>query len=122
MGYPLINTQRLTLLAYSGISVSKEYRTDKTTSDFQFELPLQVGFEVYKMSNSDFTVTSTTTLYKGITISDRIRIDHSTTLSLKVYKDLKISLEFFVNYDSKPSTANVSNADYGTVFGLGYTF
>lgn len=122
MGYPLLSNEKLTLLALSGISVSKEYRTDKTISNFQFEIPIQLRFDVYKMSNSDFTVTSATTLYKGITVSDRIRLDHSTEMSLKVYKDLKVTLEFFINYDSKPSAENVSNADYGTVIGLGYTF
>jgi hypothetical protein len=122
IGYPILNNRRLSLLALSGISLSREYRTDNTVSNLQFEIPFQLRFDLYKMSNSDFTVSSTTTLYKGITISDRIRIDHSTDLSLKVYKDLKVSLEFFVNYDSNPSAKDVSNADYGTVIGLGYNF
>jgi hypothetical protein len=122
LGHPIINTQRLILIALSGIAINKEFRTDKSQSNYQLEIPLQMKFEVYKMNNSDFGIASTTTLFKGITVANRLRIDHSTELSLKVYKDLKVSLEFFANYDSKPYASDASHTDYGTVFGFGYSF
>jgi hypothetical protein len=122
MGYPVISTPKAQLVTLAGASVSREYRTDGTRSNLQWEIPLLLRLVVYKTGSNDFTVTSSTTFYKGLTIADRIRLDHRTTLGLSVYKDLKVSLEFFVNYDSRPSSEDVSNADYGTVFGLGYTF
>jgi len=122
MGYPMVNTRKFNLTTFAGVSLSREFRTDQTSSNIQTEIPFILSLQVFKMSNNDFTATSSTTVYKGLTVSDRIRLDHSTTLSLDIYKDLKISLEFFFNLYSKRSTANVSKADYGTVFGLGYKF
>ncbi|HSC52722.1 MAG TPA: DUF481 domain-containing protein [Phnomibacter sp.] len=122
IGYPVIHTARVNMLTLSGISLSKEFRTDKTQSNIQWEWPIQLRLEVFEMSSNDFTVTSATTFYKGITVSDRIRVDHSTVLGISVYKDLKVNLEFFINYDTRPTAVNVSHADYGTVLGLGYTF
>jgi hypothetical protein len=122
VGYPIINTRRMYFVTLAGISVNRELTFGQKLSPFQFEFPLLLRLSLYKLKSGDFTLTTTTYFYQGITNASRRRLDQSTTLAFSVFKDIDLSIEIFVNFDSQPKTAGVNKADYGTVFGLSYNF
>jgi hypothetical protein len=122
VGYPIINTRRMYFVTLAGISVNRELTFGQKLSPFQFEFPLLLRLSLYKLKSGDFTLTTTTYFYQGISNASRRRLDQSTTLAFSVFKDIDLSIEIFVNFDSQPKTAGVNKADYGTVFGLSYNF
>ncbi|MFI5155783.1 MAG: DUF481 domain-containing protein, partial [Chitinophagales bacterium] len=61
-------------------------------------------------------------IYPGISDWGRIRNDDNLAVSVEVFKDFTIGLNFYYTYDSKPPQGALSTNDYGVNFTIGYTF
>jgi hypothetical protein len=101
---------------------NQEKSTEGETSGTQTEFFAQLQFNLFKFTKPEIKFDIRQTFYAGITEKGRIRSDGEANLSWEIIKDLRLSLQFYDNYDSRPPVSGSSNFDYGMVFGISYVF
>lgn len=109
------------LLALSGLTFNQELSTAKTASGLLLEIPLIVKFNFYKYSRPDIQISSTQSVFFGLTQAGRIRYDNKISFSWQVIRYFYITLNPYSSYDSKPPEGN-SKFDYGIAFSVTYKF
>jgi Protein of unknown function, DUF481 len=108
--------------ARTGLVFNQEKSTEEKTTGTLTEYYAQLQFNLFKFTKPEIKFDITQTFYAGITEKGRIRSDGEVNLSWEIVKDLRLTLQFYDNYDSKPPVASSSNFDYGIVFGIAYVF
>jgi hypothetical protein len=108
--------------ARTGLVLNQEKSTEGEKPGTQTEFFAQLQFNLFKFTKPEIKFDITQTFYAGITEKGRIRSDGEANLSWEIIRDLRLSLQFYNNYDSKPPVASSSNLDYGIVFGVSYVF
>jgi hypothetical protein len=108
--------------ARSGLVFNQEKSTEGETTGTLTEFFAQLQFNLFKFTKPEIKFDITQTFYAGITEKGRIRSDGVTNLSWEILKDLRLTLQLYNNYDSKPPVSASSNIDYGIVFGISYVF
>jgi len=108
--------------ARSGLVFNQEKSTENQTTGTLTEFFAQLQFNLFKFTKPEIKFDITQTFYAGITDKGRIRTDGVTNLSWEMVKDLRLTLQFYNNYDSRPPVPSSANFDYGIVFGISYVF
>lgn len=109
------------IILLSGITLSQELTTTGEKSTPLFELPVMMRFNFFRSSHPDLKISTSQTLYIGLTEWGRIRFDGSTSASWQLVKNFYLSLNPYTNYDSRPA-AGSHNFDYGLSFSISYDF
>jgi hypothetical protein len=108
--------------ARGGLVFNQEKSTEGEKPGTQTEFFAQLQFNLFKFTKPEIKFDITQTFYVGITEKGRIRSDGEANLSWEIIKELRLSLQLYNNYDSKPPVSSSSNVDYGIVFGISYVF
>ncbi len=118
-GNKLIVRKNLQLLAISGISLSQEKNTQNIQTGPLVEVPAILRFNYYKFQHPNIQISSSQSVYFGITEKGRIRYSGSTDFSWELIKDFSFTFSLYNNFDNKSSG---SSTDFGAVMGLSYKF
>jgi hypothetical protein len=122
IGNKFITSKVVYAWARTGLVFNQEISTEGVNSGTLTEFYAQLQFNLFKFTKPEIKFDITQTVYGGITEKGRIRSDGVANLSWEIVKDLRLSLQFYNNYDSKPPVASSSNFDYGVVFGISFVF
>lgn len=122
IGNRLVMKQRMRLFAIASMVVNQEQSVEVTTPDNLYEASLRIQFDVYKFEKPKTTIALSQTAYYGLTQPGRIRDEGSTDISIELYKDFYLKLNFYVSYDSEPPASPDAKVDYGTVIGISVLF
>ena len=118
-GNKLIVRKNLQLLAISGIALSQEKNTDGVRTGSLVEVPAILRFNFYNFQHPNIQISSSQSVYFGITEKGRVRYNGSTDFSWELIKDFSFTFSFYNNFDNKSSG---SSTDFGIVMGLSYKF
>ncbi len=122
-GYKVIFSANFQLMGLAGLSVSQERSTTGEDQNFLCELPAGFSLDFFRFSHPNMQITSSHVFYAGLTQWGRVRYDGNTTFAWELFKDFDFSLNFYMNYDSRPpDSSSTGKIDYGTVVGLTYKF
>ncbi len=121
-GSKFITSNRVYAWMRLGASVAEERGTDGTDSGALYELFYQLEFNFFRFTKPKVTFTVSETAYYGLTESNRIRTDGQADLDWEIVKNLNLDLSIYHNYDSRPSGGGGGKTDYGTLFGVNYSF
>jgi len=69
------------LLAFSGLAFDQELSTTGTESGLLLEIPVVINFNFYKYHNPDIQISSTQSVFFGLTQAGRIRYDNKINFS-----------------------------------------
>jgi hypothetical protein len=122
IGNKLIIKKNMRLLATTGMTFSQEKSIEGVSSGLLFEIPVMFQFNYYQFRHPDIQISSTQTVYFGISQHGRVRYDGSTNFSWQLIRYFYLNLSPYTNFDSHPPAGSSSNFDYGIVFGLSYKF
>jgi Protein of unknown function, DUF481 len=122
VGNKLVIKKNLRLLATTGISFSQEKSTEGVQSGLQLDIPVAFQFNFYQFHHPDIQISSTQTVYFGISQQGRIRYDGTTNFSWQLIRYFYLTISPYNNFDSNPPAGNGSHFDYGIVMGLSYKF
>jgi hypothetical protein len=122
LGNKFITSKIAYAWARTGLVFNQEKSTEQKTTGTLTEYYAQLQFNLFKFTKPEIKFDITQTFYAGITEKGRIRTDGTSNLSWEIIKDLRLTLQSYVNYDSKPPVSSNSNLDYGIVFGISYVF
>jgi hypothetical protein len=122
LGNKLIIRKNLRLLATTGVTFSQEKSIEGASSGLLFEIPVMFQFNFYQFEHPDIQISSTQTIYFGISQDGRVRYDGSTNFSWQLIRYFYLNISPYTNFDSHPPAGSTSNFDFGIVFGLSYKF
>jgi Protein of unknown function, DUF481 len=120
--YNVIYRNRFQLRLLSGITINQERNINSESLKPVFEIPLNVNLNLFKFEKPNISITTSQTVFVGLTQKGRVRYDGDTRFSWEMIKDLSLTTSIYHSYDSKPVAAGANNFDFGIVFGLKYTF
>ncbi len=96
---------------------SSEATVGRTGNSAEAVLGTQINFFRFKTTN----ILADARLYPSLSDLGRVRFDLTTSLKLKLAKDLYWRAGFYLNSDSRPPQ-NLPKTDYGSTSSLGWTF
>jgi hypothetical protein len=100
IGNRLIAQRNVEFLAASGISIQNEAAVSENGHENQSEVPILIKLSLFDLNKPEIEITSTSIGFLGLTDSGRFRLDHKSNLSLEMWGDFQLSLEFYYNYDN----------------------
>lgn len=121
-GNKFITSKVVYAWAISGLVFNQEKSTEGEISQTLSELFGQLQFNFFRFTKPEINLDMSQTFYYSLSESGRFRNNGDTNLSWEIINDLKVNLEFYNNYDSKPPVEGSRKLDYGIVFGISYKF
>lgn len=111
------------LYAGAGINIAQEkgYDNNIITNDLAGSFILY--WKVYKLSSPKVWVDANLSYLPYLTNGPRNRVTFNLSPKVNLFSDnFKVGLNFYYNYDSKPSSEAAANDDYGLNLQLTYSF
>lgn len=105
-----------------GLAFNQETNTEYETSGTLVEVYMQFEFNFFRFFKPKLSLTLAQTVYYNLSQLGRFRNDGTVNLSYEAIKDLKFTLSFYNNYDSKPPVEGSQTFDYGVTYGITYKF
>lgn len=121
-GRHLIQTNRTRFSALAGLVVNREWVAGSEPDGTSVEGVIGAQFSAFTYSTPKTDISTTLSAFPSITESGRYRIEFDCRLNREIVADFFVNLTGYVSYDSEPPSAEASKSDYGTVFGIGYSF
>ena len=111
----------LRLLAITGIALNQEKSTTAESSELLVEIPFVVRFNYFKYHRPNLQLSSSQSVFYGLSQRGRIRYSSNTNFSWELTKDFYVNITPYVNYDSQPPEGN-NRIDFGLSVSLSYKF
>ena len=90
------------------------------SENFELFMGDRFRLKIYRFPKAEITIDMAG--YYGLTIRDRWRFTNSTSLRYEVIRDLRIGVEFYEQYDSKPLDGGAALNDFRVATSLVWTF
>ncbi len=117
-----VQTNRLEFLGSGGLVLTREkyFSTEGTTKGV--EGLLWLSFRAFRYDSPELDASFVSQAYPSFTIKGRWRLQNDVRLSYELFSDFTLTTTLFDSYDSKPQGVSAPTHDYGTTFGIGWTF
>jgi hypothetical protein len=122
VGRYVMNTNRANLMVLGGVAwQDTKYQQAKVPIGRQHEADglVYAKASFFRFSKTNFD--GTLMLLPALSDPGRLRVDMNLTYYLKIFGNLNSNLSFYGNWDTQPPPG-LSNSDYGTSYGLSWTF
>ncbi|KAB2817524.1 DUF481 domain-containing protein [Phaeocystidibacter marisrubri] len=86
------------------------------------EVPALIRFHFFRYRNPKISLTTSQSVYFGVTEVGRFRHDGEIQLAWEIVDDLSLTLTLYDSYDTQSPSTGGALLDYGTVTGLSYSF
>jgi hypothetical protein len=111
----------LRLLAITGITLNQEKSTAGESSDLLVEIPFVVRFNYFKYHRPNLQLSSSQSLFYGLTQLGRVRYTSNTKFSWELTNDFYLNITPYINFDSEPPEGN-NKIDFGMSLSLSFKF
>jgi hypothetical protein len=119
-GNKLIVQKYSQLYAITGLVFNEEKSTSGEHSGLLFEIPIALKFNFFKYSQPNIQISSSQTVFFGITQKGRIRFTGNTSFSWQLIRDFYLTINPYTNFDNQSSES--SDFDYGISLSVSYKF
>lgn len=121
IGNKLVLNRTWQLWALSGLSLGQEKSTQGVET-VTLEVPFMLRFNFFKYQQINMQVYATQTFYVSLTDAGRVRYDGNVNYSHELVHNFYLTINFYSNYDSRPTDANSATTDFGTSLSVSYKF
>jgi hypothetical protein len=104
-----------------GLDVNHEIPT-QGEAETNLEAVGMLKYEYYKYSSPQRKFNVSLLIFPSLTDFGRVRATFGTDYRLELFADFFWVMDFYLNYDSDPISANASHSDYGIISSLAYKF
>jgi hypothetical protein len=118
----LAQSNHLEFRATGGMVLTREryFSTDSTSNGF--EGLLGASFRAFRYDRPKLDVSLTSQTFPSFSVGGRVRLQNDFRLSYELVKDFMLTGTLFDTYDSKPQVAGAQKNDFGTTFGISWTY
>ncbi|SEO38865.1 Protein of unknown function, DUF481 [Niastella yeongjuensis] len=108
------------LYAVTGLVFNQEKSTEGEHSGLLLEIPIVLKFNFFKYSQPNIQISSSQTVFFGVTQKGRIRFSGNTSFSWQIIRDFYLTINPYTNFDNQSS--ETSDFDYGVSVSVSYKF
>ena len=119
-GNKLLVRQYSQLYAITGLVFNQEKSTSGKHSGLLLEIPILLRFNFFKYSQPDIQISSSQTVFFGLTQKGRIRYSGNTSFSWQIIRYFYLTINPYTNFDNQSS--EISNFDFGVSVSVSYKF
>jgi hypothetical protein len=120
LGRFLIQDNRHLLVAYVGLSGTREKYHDKDDIGYNAEGLLNVQYEAFRYDSPKLDFITSLSVYPNLTTSGRVRTNFTARLSYEIFHDFYITINGRYVYDTKPPGGR--KHDYSVDTGISWRF
>ncbi len=120
-GRYLRQTNQRDWAAYAGLAVTRENYTGEDVKD-SIEGVLGTQFSYFRYDSPEASLDFAFNVLPSLTEAGRVRAESKLRSRYEIVTDLFFDVSLYGSYDSDPGKEAISNADYGVVTSLGYSF
>jgi hypothetical protein len=106
----------------AGVVLLRERYTGQDDPSVTLEGQLAAEFDAFRYNQPKLDLSSSLTVYPGISELGRVRVDFDTRISYELIKDFYLTLSLFNRYDSRPPSETAAKSDFGTTLSISWTF
>ena len=106
----------------AGAVLLREQYTGEDDAPVTVEGQLTAGFDAFKYDHPKLDLSTSLTVYPGISEWGRVRVDFDGRISYEVIKDFYLTLSLFERYDSRPPSETAAKSDFGTTLSISWSF
>jgi len=121
LGYYLLRSNHLELMALGGASVNREWASADADPTNNAEGRLGTQFTLFYLDTPKSDVTLKADYYPSFTDNERWRFEGSVSGRQEIIKDLFIKLEYYESRDSKPPAGASATEDRGMILSIEWT-
>lgn len=121
LGRYLLQSTRSQLSLAVGLSALREDYIAQGPGEWSSELVLAGGYQLFVFEGRETSITLDLSLLPSLTVSDRFRVEFSSSFRRKLVRDFTISLSLDESYDSKPPEG-AQSSDLRLRTSLGWSF
>lgn len=121
-GRYLVQDNRHLLIAYAGLSATREKYSDSEDITYSAEGLLNVQYEAFKYDTPKLDFVTTLSVFPSLTAVGRVRTNFTARLSYEIFRDFYITIDGFYNYDTKPPGEGGRKHDYSVNSGISWRF
>lgn len=122
VGLMAISDNHNRMIIATGLSANIEQSIQSSSYATNLDGVVMAGYKRFYYSTPKLSIDAAAVFYPGISDWGRVRMDDNLTVSVEIFKDFTIGLNFYYTYDSRPPAGALSTNDYGGNFTIGYTF
>jgi len=119
-GNKLMVRQYSQLYAITGLVFNQEKSTGGEHSGLLLEVPIVLRFNFFKYSQPDIQISSSQTVFFGLTQKGRIRYSGNTSFSWQIIRYFYLTINPYTNFDNQSS--EISDFDFGVSVSVSYRF
>jgi len=103
-----------------GLNGTQERGVDSGASTITYNIEGVVGlsYSLFEYDQPEVSLDTYANVYRSLIGPGRTRVDFSLVLRWEIVKDLFLKNNFYTNFDSRPSSPDAAQTDYGIVFSL----
>lgn len=121
IGPRLVHTNRAQMTVGAGIAFNEEKGVDvEATQNLEGLFVFQTSFYTYDRPKTNVDIS--TQYYPSLSNPGRHRLQFDAAAKREFWKDLFLSLNAFVTYDSRPPNPDAATNDVGVVISIGWTY
>ena len=117
----IVYTNKQHLFAQAGFNFNKEY-PEEGEIIMNPEGFLSLSYNIFKHARPSVSLTSHVNAYPNLNFNGRWRLDTNIDLNIEIFRNFYVGFKVYTNYDSRPTTKNAENTDWGSSFSIGYSF
>ena len=121
-GYRFVTTNHVLFNGGLGLQVNDEKNRDVEGTSQNLEAVLGVSFQWFRYNTPKTDLTTTLYIYPNIAPGGRVRANYDLNWKHELFTDFYGDVSFYTKYDSNPPSEGASNADYGIVFSLSWSY
>jgi hypothetical protein len=121
LGRYLVQSPSAEWAAFAGLAGAREnFKSEPEQTSLEGVVGTQYSY--FRYDTPKRSIDAGVAVFPSITQSGRVRAEADVTSRVEIVEDFFFDLTFYGSYDSEADPAAPSNADYGVVTSLGYSF
>jgi hypothetical protein len=121
-GHYMVQNEVMEFTLGAGAVLLHERYLGQEDGSSTIEGQLNAEFNAFRYNSPKLDLSTTLSVYPGITDWGRVRIDFDTRISYELIKDFFLTLSIFERFDSRPPSETAAKSDFGTTLSISWSF
>ena len=122
VGRYMVQNDVMELTVGAGAVLLHERYVGQEDGSSTVEGQLNGEISAFRYNSPKLDLTTSLSIYPGLTEWGRVRIDFDTRISYELIKDFFLTLSVFERFDSRPPSETAAKSDFGTTLSISWSF
>ena len=118
----MVQNDALEFTIGGGAVLLREQYAGQEDESVTWEGQVSFDFDAFRYNQPKLDLSTSLSIYPGITEWGRVRVDFDGRVSYELVKDFYLTVSVFERYDSRPPSETAARSDFGTTLSISWSF